>query len=115
VGLFCHTHDRENSGFCVQQGTYVEGIKEEVVLSPAHALSLIAAGEGTSTLLQTLHLLEVTMDCKICPLALVTRPLSYNIRRFFMLIDEDSKDLQNPWPLESSHILSVPFSGPELV
>jgi centromeric protein E len=28
-----------------QQGTYVEGIKEEVVLSPAHALSLIAAGE----------------------------------------------------------------------
>jgi hypothetical protein len=36
-----------------QQGTYVEGIKEEVVLSPAHALSLIAAGEGTSTLLQT--------------------------------------------------------------
>jgi centromeric protein E len=59
-----------------QQGTYVEGIKEEVVLSPAHALSLIAAGEGTSTLLQTLHLLEVTVDCKFCPLALVTRPLS---------------------------------------
>lgn len=29
------------------QGTYVEGIKEEVVLSPAHALSLIASGEGT--------------------------------------------------------------------
>ncbi|KAM7524615.1 hypothetical protein LguiA_014517 [Lonicera macranthoides] len=28
------------------QGTFVEGIKEEVVLSPAHALSLIAAGEG---------------------------------------------------------------------
>ncbi|XP_073389488.1 kinesin-like protein KIN-7C, mitochondrial [Physcomitrium patens] len=28
-----------------QSGTYVEGIKEEVVLSPAHALSLIAAGE----------------------------------------------------------------------
>lgn len=28
------------------QGTYVEGIKEEVVLSPAHALSLIASGEG---------------------------------------------------------------------
>ncbi|CAM6040056.1 unnamed protein product [Sphagnum compactum] len=28
-----------------QQGTYVEGIKEEVVCSPAHALSLIAAGE----------------------------------------------------------------------
>ncbi|XP_010257531.1 PREDICTED: kinesin-like protein KIN-7K, chloroplastic isoform X2 [Nelumbo nucifera] len=27
------------------QGTYVEGIKEEVVLSPVHALSLIAAGE----------------------------------------------------------------------
>ncbi|KAL4348245.1 hypothetical protein GQ457_17G002330 [Hibiscus cannabinus] len=26
-------------------GTYVEGIKEEVVLSPGHALSLIAAGE----------------------------------------------------------------------
>ncbi|CAN1730261.1 Kinesin-like protein KIN-7E, chloroplastic, partial [Linum perenne] len=28
------------------QGTYVEGIKEEVVLSPAHALSLIATGEA---------------------------------------------------------------------
>ncbi|XP_068647042.1 kinesin-like protein KIN-7E, chloroplastic [Aristolochia californica] len=27
------------------QGTYVEGIKEEVVLSPAHALALIASGE----------------------------------------------------------------------
>ncbi|KAF7806553.1 kinesin-like protein KIN-7C, mitochondrial [Senna tora] len=27
------------------QGTYAEGIKEEVVLSPAHALSLIATGE----------------------------------------------------------------------
>ncbi|KAM7271631.1 hypothetical protein ACFE04_030845 [Oxalis oulophora] len=27
------------------QGTFVEGIKEEVVLSPAHALSLIATGE----------------------------------------------------------------------
>ncbi|KAI3738547.1 hypothetical protein L2E82_28582 [Cichorium intybus] len=27
------------------QGAFVEGIKEEVVLSPAHALSLIAAGE----------------------------------------------------------------------
>ncbi|EFJ37428.1 hypothetical protein SELMODRAFT_77786 [Selaginella moellendorffii] len=27
------------------QGTYVEGVKEEVVLSPSHALSLIAAGE----------------------------------------------------------------------
>lgn len=35
------------------KGTYVEGIKEEVVLSPAHALSLIAAGEGmTKVLLQ---------------------------------------------------------------
>ena len=30
----------------VLQGTYVEGIKEEVVLSPGHALSFIAAGEG---------------------------------------------------------------------
>ncbi|XP_073034429.1 kinesin-like protein KIN-7K, chloroplastic [Primulina eburnea] len=27
------------------QGTFVDGVKEEVVLSPAHALSLIAAGE----------------------------------------------------------------------
>lgn len=32
--------------FCYTQGTYVEGIKEEVVLSPGHALSFIAAGEG---------------------------------------------------------------------
>ncbi|KAB8095383.1 hypothetical protein EE612_023413 [Oryza sativa] len=31
------------------QGTYVEGIKEEVVLSPAHALSLIASGEDSNT------------------------------------------------------------------
>ncbi|KAL2923997.1 Kinesin-like protein KIN-7K chloroplastic [Bienertia sinuspersici] len=29
-----------------RQGIFVEGVKEEVVLSPAHALSLIAAGEG---------------------------------------------------------------------
>lgn len=28
----------------------MEGIKEEVVLSPAHALSLIASGEGTRKL-----------------------------------------------------------------
>ncbi|XP_010534371.1 PREDICTED: kinesin-like protein KIN-7L, chloroplastic isoform X2 [Tarenaya hassleriana] len=28
-----------------EQGTYIEGIKEEVVLSPAHVLSLIATGE----------------------------------------------------------------------
>lgn len=34
--------------FCMQ-GTFVEGIKEEVVLSPAHALSLIAAGEGEAS------------------------------------------------------------------
>ncbi|CAJ1907718.1 unnamed protein product [Sphenostylis stenocarpa] len=33
------------------QGTYVEGIKEEVVLSPAHALSLIAAGEAGSSII----------------------------------------------------------------
>jgi len=32
--------------YYVFQGTYVEGIKEEVVLSPGHALSFIAAGEG---------------------------------------------------------------------
>ncbi|KAK9096088.1 hypothetical protein Sjap_021585 [Stephania japonica] len=31
------------------QGTYVEGIKEEVVLSPAHAFSLIASGEGSES------------------------------------------------------------------
>ncbi|KAL2326901.1 hypothetical protein Fmac_020328 [Flemingia macrophylla] len=31
------------------QGTFVEGRKEEVVLSPAHALSLIAAGEGSES------------------------------------------------------------------
>lgn len=30
----------------IVQGTYVEGMKEEVVLSPGHALSFIAAGEG---------------------------------------------------------------------
>lgn len=34
------------------QGTYVEGIKEEVVLSPGHALSFIAAGEGDALLIQ---------------------------------------------------------------
>lgn len=30
----------------ILQGTFIEGVKEEVVLSAAHALSLIAAGEG---------------------------------------------------------------------
>ncbi|KAK7839376.1 endoribonuclease dicer like protein 3 [Quercus suber] len=30
-------------------GTYVEGIKEEVVLSPGHALPFMAAGKGTMT------------------------------------------------------------------
>ncbi|KAL0680654.1 hypothetical protein Bca4012_047501 [Brassica carinata] len=33
-----------------EQGAFIEGIKEEVVLSPAHALSLIAAGEESSPL-----------------------------------------------------------------
>jgi len=28
------------------QGTYLEGMKEEAVLSPGHALSFIAVGEG---------------------------------------------------------------------
>lgn len=32
----------------LNQGTYMEGIKEEVVLSPAHALALIASGEDAS-------------------------------------------------------------------
>lgn len=40
VGLIC---------VLLFQGTYVEGIKEEVVLSPGHALSFIAAGEGAYT------------------------------------------------------------------
>ena len=31
-----------------QHGTYVENVKEEVVLSAAHALSLISSGEGMS-------------------------------------------------------------------
>ncbi|PPS00453.1 hypothetical protein GOBAR_AA20221 [Gossypium barbadense] len=31
--------------FLLSSGTFFEGVKEEVVLSPAHALSLIAAGE----------------------------------------------------------------------
>lgn len=39
------------------QGTYVEGVKEEVVLSPGHALSFIAAGEGTLDCLAILHLI----------------------------------------------------------
>lgn len=40
----------------ILQGTYVEGIKEEVVLSPGHALSFIAAGEGIWWLiLLTIH------------------------------------------------------------
>ena len=36
------------------KGTYVEGLKEEVLSSPTHALSLIAAGEG-SLYLNTLN------------------------------------------------------------
>ncbi|KAI3518766.1 hypothetical protein L1887_07578 [Cichorium endivia] len=35
-----HLRIREDS-----QGTFVEGVKEEVVLSPAHAFSIVAAGE----------------------------------------------------------------------
>ncbi|KAH7519121.1 hypothetical protein JRO89_XSUnG0132400 [Xanthoceras sorbifolium] len=35
------------------QGTFVEGVKEEVVLSPAHALSLIAAGEDMLITIET--------------------------------------------------------------
>ncbi|KAL6965631.1 hypothetical protein U1Q18_036687 [Sarracenia purpurea var. burkii] len=38
------------------QGTYVEGIKEEVDLSPAHDLSLIAYGEAILPLV--LHLVS---------------------------------------------------------
>lgn len=38
------------------QGTYVEGIKEEVVLSPGHALSFIAAGEGAYTITPTIFI-----------------------------------------------------------
>nr|CAB3499157.1 unnamed protein product [Digitaria exilis] len=37
------------------QGTYVEGIKEEVVLSPGHALSFIAAGEVQCNMTEHRH------------------------------------------------------------
>ncbi|CAA6664250.1 unnamed protein product [Spirodela intermedia] len=40
--FFCLLNHSSESN---NDGTFVEGIKEEVVLSPAHALSLIAAGE----------------------------------------------------------------------
>ena len=57
------------------QGTYVEGIKEEVVLSPAHALSLIASGEGTEyfcrllvTLISSLQLLLLYLLFSPAPL-----------------------------------------------
>jgi hypothetical protein len=51
------------------QGTFVEGLKEEVVLSPAHALSLIAAGEGhfskyVSCLFILMFLLSENMSLK---------------------------------------------------
>ena len=47
------------------QGTYVEGIKEEVVLSPAHALSLIASGEGIKNCTSAFFLLHLfcTFSC----------------------------------------------------
>ncbi|KAG5037446.1 hypothetical protein JHK86_018286 [Glycine max] len=38
----------------VVEGTFVEGIKEEVVLSPMHALSLIVAGEGCTVVLMVI-------------------------------------------------------------
>jgi hypothetical protein len=41
------------------QGTYVEGIKEEVVLSPGHALSFIAAGEGDSIILASFQYVTI--------------------------------------------------------
>lgn len=47
------------------QGTYVEGIKEEVVLSPAHALSLIASGEGIYFLLH-LYIETLVGYTKVC-------------------------------------------------
>ncbi|GKB61954.1 kinesin-like protein KIN-7D, mitochondrial, partial [Tanacetum coccineum] len=47
------------------QGTYVEGKKEEVVLSPAHALSFIAAGEGTTESLSVYIYSPQVLSCNL--------------------------------------------------
>lgn len=46
-GVHCRSlHSKRVLAVCLQGCTFVEGVKEEVVLSASHALSLIAAGEG---------------------------------------------------------------------
>lgn len=52
--------------FFMLQGTFVEGIKEEVVLSPAHALSLVAAGEGDIELFTFFQILFSYFLVHIC-------------------------------------------------
>lgn len=44
----------------------MEGIKEEVVLSPAHALSLIASGEGICFYLEKTFYLYFEIYCPPC-------------------------------------------------
>ncbi|KAL3632389.1 Kinesin-like protein KIN-7D, chloroplastic [Castilleja foliolosa] len=45
------------------QGVFVEGVKEEVVLSPAHALSLIAAGEVPSAAIMITLIADLKEFC----------------------------------------------------
>ncbi|CAJ1971901.1 unnamed protein product [Sphenostylis stenocarpa] len=57
------------------QGTYVEGIKEEVVLSPAHALSLIATGE-VSKIMQSIDTWAQTISILLAAEATLFSPWS---------------------------------------
>ncbi|VVA97357.1 unnamed protein product [Arabis nemorensis] len=63
-----------------KQGTFVEGIKEEVVLSPAHALSLIAAGEEQRHVGSTNFNLLSSRSHTIFTLTIESSPLGDNIK-----------------------------------
>ncbi|KAF3589075.1 hypothetical protein F2Q69_00031867 [Brassica cretica] len=63
-----------------KQGTFVEGIKEEVVLSPAHALSLIAAGEEQRHVGSTNYNLLSSRSHTIFTLTIESSPLGNKIK-----------------------------------
>ncbi|CAK9151884.1 unnamed protein product [Ilex paraguariensis] len=75
------------------QGAFVEGIKEEVVLSPAHALSLIAAGEVMVLFLTNLH--YTTRQLRAAPVVKIVKArllpcrswYTYSASSTFNLID----------------------------
>ncbi|CAI9271666.1 unnamed protein product [Lactuca saligna] len=61
------------------QGTFVEGVKQEVVLSPAHALSIIAAGEEQRHVASTKLNLHSSRSHTIFTLTIESSPCGENI------------------------------------